>query len=453
MHGWPEGLPCSSLLPPGNLVLPDEPSTEAPSMSIEYSSAESEAAKVSTSFAPGTGRKLKMSAMATAIVLLCAFLIVHFIKASGETQLRDVSKTDASRRHPVNVIIARGPGTTRPMTLPGETAAWYESTLYARVTGYVSKWYVDMGDHVTQGQILASIDTPELDADLSAARAELTAAQAQVRVRAAEAEFAKSTNERWRDSPKGVVSEQERESKRADHDSAVARLNAANAQVALDKARVDRFMALTQFKQVVAPFDGTVTERRVDIGNLVTAGSSSNTLLYRISQEKPIRVFVDVPQSAAGELMKKGVPVQITASSIAGRIFEGKVARTANAINPQARTLRVEVDIENADQALVSGMYVDVAFALQSTNLVQVPAAALMFRASGPQVAVVDSDGRLSLHKVTIARDDGNMVELQSGISSGDKVALNLSSQISDGELVSVIESTNGQPAPASKAR
>jgi RND family efflux transporter MFP subunit len=415
---------------------------------------DSDASRVSTGFAPGTGRRIKIAAAATAIVLLSGFLLVHFLRASGESRLQEVSKAESSRRPPVNVIIARSSGATRPLTLPGETAAWYESTLYARVTGYVAKWFVDIGDHVRRGQILATIETPELDADLAAARAELTAAEAQVKVRAAEAEFANSTNERWRDSPKGVVSDQEREAKRADYDSAVAKLNAARAQVALDRARVDRFMALTQFKQVTAPFDGTVTERRVDIGNLVTAGSiNGNTLLYRVSQENPMRVFVDVPQSAAGELMKANVPVQITASSIPGRIFSGEIARTAKAINPQARTLRVEVDIPNADQALVPGMYVDVAFALQSTNLVQVPAAALVFRSSGPQVAVVNDAGRVSFRKVTIARDDGNMVELGSGLSPGDKVALNISSQISDGETVAVSESADGPSATALKTR
>jgi RND family efflux transporter MFP subunit len=417
-------------------------------------SVDSDASRVSTSFSPGTGRRIKISAAATAIVLLSGFLLVHFLRTSGESRLQEVSKAESSRRPPVNVITVRSSGATRPLTLPGETAAWYESTLYARVTGYVAKWFVDIGDHVRRGQILATIETPELDADLAAARAELTAAEAQVKVRAAEAEFANSTNERWRDSPKGVVSDQEREAKRADYDSAVAKLNAARAQVALDRARVDRFTALTQFKQVTAPFDGTVTERRVDIGNLVTAGSiNGNTLLYRVSQETPMRVFVDVPQSAAGELMKADVPVQITASSIPGRIFSGEIARTAKAINPQARTLRVEVDIPNADQALVPGMYVDVAFALQSTNLVQVPAAALVFRSSGPQVAVVNDAGRVSFHKVTIARDDGNMVELGSGISPGDKVALNISSQISDGETVAVSESADGPSATALKTR
>ena len=416
---------------------------------------ESGTGRISTTFAPKTGRRMKLFAVVGAIILVAGFLMVHFLKASGEGRLQESSKAESSLRTVVNVITVRSPGAARPLTLPGETAAWYESTLYARVTGYVAKWFVDIGDHVKQGQVLATIETPELDADLVAARAELTAAQAQVKVRAAEAEFAKSTNERWRDSPKGVVSDQEREAKRSDYDSAIARLNAARAQVALDQARVERFTALQQFKKVTAPFDGTVTERRVDIGNLVTAGSTSgNTLLYRLSQETPMRIFVDVPQSVSGELLKPGIAVQIKASSLPGVAISGVVSRTAKAINPQARTLRVEVDVPNADQALVPGMYVDVGFALQSTNLVQVPAAAMVFRASGPQVAVVDNAGRVNFRKVTIARDDGNMVELGSGISPGDKVALNISSRIADGEIVAISESGDGaSPAAGDKAR
>jgi len=413
----------------------------------------SESARVPTTFAAGTGRRIKISAAVAAIVLVASFLTVHFFKASGESRLQETSKTESSLKQIVNVITVQSPGATRPLTLPGETAAWYESTLYARVTGYVGKWFVDIGDHVRQGQVLAIIETPELDADLIAARAELSAAQAQVKVRAAEAEFAKTTNERWRDSPKGVVSEQEREAKRSDYDSAVARLNAAHAQVELDKARVDRFTALEKFKQVTAPFDGTVTERRVDVGNLVTAGSTSNTLLYRLSQEVPMRVFVDVPQSVSGDLLKPGVAVQIKASSLPGVTISGEVARTAKAINPQSRTLRVEVDIPNTDQALVPGMYVEVNFALQGSNLVQVPAAALVFRSSGPHVAVVDGTGRVNFRKVTISRDDGNMVEVGSGLSSGDRVALNISSRIADGETVAIGVPGDGKSAVAAQAR
>ena len=403
---------------------------------------EPDVVRVPTVYAPGTGRRLKLSAAVVAIVLLGGFLCVHFIKASGENRLQESSKAESSQRALVNVITVQSPGTARPLTLPGETAAWFESTLYARVTGYVGKWFVDIGESVKKGQVLATIETPELDADLVAARAELVAAEAQVKVRAAEAEFAKSTNERWKDSPKGVVSEQEREAKRSDYDSAVAKLNATRAQVEIDKARVERYTALQQFKQVTAPFDGTVTERRIDVGNLVNAGSTSgNTLLYRLSQELPMRVFVDVPQSASGDLLKPGVAVQIRASNLPGVTISGEVARTAKAINPQARTLRVEVDIPNADQSLVPGMYVDVTFSLPGNDRVQVPAAALVFRSSGPQVAVVDGGGRVNFRKVSIARDDGHMVELGSGLSPGDKVALNISSRIADGEVVAVAES------------
>jgi RND family efflux transporter MFP subunit len=338
----------------------------------------------------------------------------------------------------------------RELTLPGETAAWYESTIYGRVNGYVAAWHADIGDHVRQGQTLATIDTPELDAQLAAARAQLNAAQSQVVVRQAEAELATTTYARWRDSPKGVVSEQEREEKHADFDSATARLNAARAQVAVSQADVDHYAALAEFKRVVAPFDGTIVERRIDIGNLVTAGSTSaTTSLYRMSQDRPIRVFVDVPQRASGELMKPGLPVKIRANNLPGRVFEGRIARSSRAINPQARTLKVEVDLPNDDQALVPGMYVDVAFEMAAGSLLQVPAAALMFRSSGPQIAVVDPDGRIHFRAVTIARDQGTVVELGSGANPGENIALNLSSQIADGELVTAQQSAPAAAPPA----
>lgn len=406
-----------------------------------------DAARISTGFATGTGRRIKIAAAGVAIVLLASFLVIHFVKANERSRLREETSATAGQRAAVSVITVHGAAEGQPLTLPGATAAWYESTIYARVNGYVAKWYVDIGDRVHQGQVLALIETPELDADLTAARADLTAALAQEKVRMAEAEFAKTTNDRWRDSPKGVVSDQEREAKRADYDSAVAKLNAARAQIALDQAKVDRFTALTRFKQVTAPIDGTVTERRIDIGNLVTAGSTSgNTSLYKLSQENPMRVFVDVPQSAATELMKPGVAVQIRAANLADHIFSAKIARTAKSIDPQSRTLRVEIDLDNKDQLLVPGMYVNVGFQLQNDNLVQVPAAALVFRASGPHVAVVDAANRVSFRKVTIARDNGNVVALGSGVVPGDKVALNISSQISDGDTVAVTD-TGGDTA------
>jgi RND family efflux transporter MFP subunit len=337
----------------------------------------------------------------------------------------------------VDVVTVRDDTGNGNLTLPGETAAWYESTIYARVDGYVAKWYVDIGDHVKSGQVMASIDTPELDAELMAAKAKLQAADAQVKVSEANAAFASSTYARWRDSPKGVVSEQEREDKKAGNDAAVAQLQAARAQVALDQADVSRLSAFEEFKRVLAPYDGTVTERRIDIGNLVTAGSSGNTTsLYKISQDDPIRVFVDVPQSAAPDLMKTGVPAQISISDSSAPAIAGKITRTSQAVNPQARTFRAELDIPNPNRALVPGLYVQVAFQLNNAGMYQVPAASLTFTSSGPKVAVVTADNQVQFHPVTIGRDDGDHVELSSGVSQGDRLVLNISNQIADGEKV-----------------
>jgi len=340
------------------------------------------------------------------------------------------------------------------LTLPGATAAWYTSTIYARVNGYVDKWYADIGDHVPKGQVLASIDTPDLDAQLVVAKAKLNAAEAEVKVKEAEAEFAKSTYDRWMQSPNGVVSEQERENKKAGYDSAVAQLNAAKAQVVLNQGEVDNVAAFETYKQVTAPYDGTVIERRIDIGNLVTAGSSASTTpLYRITQDDPMRVFVDVPQSVSADLMKAGIPAHITSDDATQAVFEGKITRTAAAINPGSRTLRVEVDIPNSNHVLLPGLYVQVRFDLETKGLVQVPAAALIFRSNGPQVAVVDGTDVVHFRSVTIARDDGDVVEIATGLAPGDRVALNISDAIADGEKVAVVGSTpNGVAASGAPA-
>jgi len=375
-----------------------------------------------------TGGKIRRFVVIVAGVLIVGFLVVHFIKSFHEGRLEKVTDESASAPSLVNIIQVVPAPATVALTLPGAAAAWYESTIYARVDGYVGKWDADIGDSVKKGQVLATIETPDLDAQLAAAKALVIS-------RKAAAEFARTTYERWRGSPKGVVSEQEREEKKAEFDSAAAQLSLAQADV-------DRYTALAQFKRVVAPYDGTITERRIDIGNLVMAGSSSNTTsLYKMAKNNPIRVFVDVPQSAAGD-MKVGVAAKISASNIPNHIFKGTIARTADAIDPQARTLKVEVDIPNPDQALLPGMYVDVKFGIPTKGLLQVPAAALVFRSGGPQVAVVDKEGRVTFHKVSIARDNGNTVELGSGVEAGDSIALNISSQIAEGQIVKINEST-----------
>jgi len=391
------------------------------------------------------GGGLRWLALALMIALAAAFLVVRHEKSVATTNLADETKAQASAEPTVEVVPAAPAPAVWSLRLPGETAAWYDSRIYARVNGYVDKWFVDIGDRVVKGQVLATIDTPELDADLVADKAKLVASEAVVQVRQADADFAKSTYERWRDSPAGSVSEQERESKKAANDAAIAQLAAARAQVQTDEADVARLTALTEFKQVKAPFDGTITQRNIDIGNLVTAGStSSTTSLYRISLDHPIRVFVDVPQTAAAQLLKPGVGATITTIGAGAQQVEGKVTRTSMAINDQARTLRVEVDIPNADQSLVPGMYVQAAFQLKSGGAVQVPAAAMIFRAKGPQVAVVDADGVIRFRDVTIGGDDGGNVQIADGLKAGEKVALNVSSQIIDGQTVKTSDADAG---------
>lgn len=401
----------------------------------------------STSSEAGTGARVKRIATVIVVVLALAFVAVRGVRFFAERSLANATERALSEPHLVDLVEAKPVQAAQPLTLPGQTAAWYTATIYSRVNGYVGQWLVDIGDHVRKGQVLATIETPELDAQLAAARAQLQASEAQVVARASEAEFARTTHERWRDSPQGVVSDQEREAKRADYESSVARLKAAQAQVALDKARVDQYAALAEFKKVTAPFAGVITERHIDIGNLVTAGSTTGTTsLYRMTQNDPIRVFVDVPQNAAAELMQTSQKAEVLTEAPGNLRLAATVARTAGAINAQARTLRVEVDVPNETQRLMPGMYVKVAFNLAPKGLVQVPAAALVFRSDGPAVARIDAAGKVNFRKVAIARDDGNVIELASGAAPGDRLALNISSQIRDGDLVRI---NTGTAAPA----
>ena len=382
-----------------------------------------------------TGKNMRRSAKLLAMILVVGFILVQVMKFFHASALEKEAQQAAAAPILVDVITVGDAKSSASLTLPGETAAWYESTIYARVDGYVGSWSADIGDQVKKGQVLATIETPELDAELAASKAKLAAAQA-------DANFAKTTYDRWHNSPKGVVSEQEREEKKSAYSRAVA-------QVQLDQAEIDRYQAFAAFKQVTAPYDGRITERKLDIGNLVTAGSNaSTTLLYRITQNDPMRIFVEVPQSAA-EDMKKGVKATVHTNGTPGRSVDGTITRTADSLNNQSRTLKVEIDIPNPDQALVPGMYVDVAFGLSAKGWLQIPAAALLFRNDGPQVALVDNDHHVHFQKVSIARDNGGTVEIGSGIKAGDQVALNISNQIADGDLVQINKPQEAEHASA----
>ncbi len=384
---------------------------------------------------PDIERKIKLFAGLFFVLLLIAFLVVHFMKSVYQTKLAHATVAEATAPPLVNVIaVQRSPAWT-PLTLPGETAAWFVSSIYARVDGYVGQWFVDIGDHVKKNQVLATIETPDLDARYLAAKAQVKAARALVLVRRAQAEFAKTTYERWKNSPEGVVSAQERDAKKAGYDSSYALLAQARAQVGLDQSLVDKLKALEEYKKVEAPFTGIIIRRHINVGDLVTAGSHHTVPLYRISDDNPIRIFSFVPQRFAHDIVV-GSTAKITVNDLPHRVFTGTVTRTANAMNVQTRTLRVEVDMPNPETLLVPGMYVNVRFHVPSKGPVEVPPAALKWRSSGPEVCVVGPDNRVHFHHVTIARDDGNILELGSGVSAGQRVVLNVNSELANGDIV-----------------
>lgn len=392
--------------------------------------------RISTDFHPRTGRFLVLGIGVLVVVLGIGFVVADLVRHHDEKAADHQASTAAAGKVTVDVVTVRHAPSNYPLTLPGETAGWYQSTIYARVDGYVGSWSADIGDRVKQGQVLALIDTPDLDQQLSGARDKATASEAQVRAVQSDVSIAKLTYDRWHNSPPGIVSEQEREDKKAAYDSAVAHLAEAQAQAKLDEDVVGRYDAMEDFKKVTAPYDGVITARRIDIGDLISAGSSSNTSpLYSIAQSNVIRVFVDVPQKAAAAMVV-GLSAHATCSQIRGRIFRGKVTRSSMSLDPATRTQRTEVDIPNADLSLMPGLYVQVTFELNQQDLVEVPAAAILFRPAGLEVARVDGDNKVEFRRVTVAKDDGEIVELTSGVNAGDRVALNLSSAVSPGEQV-----------------
>jgi len=397
-------------------------------------------AAIPSAFAQGTGRRLAVSALLLTVGLGGAYFYVNSLKAKGQAELAAATEAKVKQPPMVEAVIVTEAPPNQPLRLPGGTEGWYQSKIYARVSGYVTKWFADIGDRVKKDQVLAIIDTPELDAQLEASRAQLVAAEAEVVVREADAQFAKTTYDRWQGSAKGVVSEQERDEKRAGYAVAQAKVKAAQANVNLDKSNVDRLNYMAQFKKVSAPYEGVVTERRVDVGDLVTAGSTSNTTpLFGIAQFDHIRVFVNVPQSVASDTIV-GTPAKVSTTDNSSRTFEGSVTRTSESIDPKARTLKVEVDLPNSHLSLVPGMYVQVEFDLKSRASAQIPAGALLFRSGGPQVAVIQPDSTVKFKDVQIGRDNGNTVEIESGLANGDRVALNINNQIEDGSKIIVKE-------------
>jgi RND family efflux transporter MFP subunit len=410
--------------------------------------AENHDQRVSTETDPDTGRMLIFAVGGLAVLLLAGFAVAFGIRLHHDHQVKDETDTTADAVPIVEVVEVKPTAKNYPLMLPGHTAGWYESTLYSRVDGYVINWTPDIGARVKQGDVLATIHVPELEQQVAAAKAKAAASDAQIKVAESNVSIAKLTYDRWKNALQGEVSDQEREQKKADYDAANARLVATQAQARLDQADVSKYTALEGFSQLRAPYDGIITDRDCDFGDLVTAGSSANTKpLYSMAQyDKTIRVFVNVPQKAAADMVP-GLKAHVTSDEYPGRVFEGEVARSAMSFDRQTRTEKTEVDIPNADLALKPEMAVDVTFELNQHGLLEVPAAAILYKPGGLQVAVIDANGKVDFRPITVAKDNGDTVELATGVQRGDRVALNISTAITPGETVKT-EWSDSEPVP-----
>ncbi len=310
------------------------------------------------------------------------------------------------------------------LVLPGSLQAYEESPIYARTNGYLLHWYKDIGSHVNKGELLAEIDTPEVDQELSQARA---ARQQMV----AQRDLAKISADRWQNLRKtDSVSQQEADTQSSAYQQAQATLAAADANVR-------RLEQLESFKHVYAPFSGLLVKRNVDPGALINAGSSG-VELFILAKVDPLRVYTNVPQ-AYSPAMKTGMPAYVTLQEMPGQKFKGTVARTADAIDPATRTLLTEVDVPNKDGHLLRGSFGEVHFSPKiDTAKVTVPVNAMLFRQEGARLAVVGADNTVQLRPITIGRDYGTTLEILGGVSLEDRVIVNPAESLEDGQKVNV---------------
>ena len=303
-----------------------------------------------------------------AVALLVAIGIAVAGILARRHQESEVTKWTMEQAVPTVATITPKQGVSgQQLVLPGDIEAWYEAPIYARVSGYLKDWYFDFGAHVQKGQLLADIDAPDLDAQLAAAKAKLASAQAQVKVREAERDFADTTYARWRDSPKGVVSEQETESKKAEFGSAVARYNAALADANVNQSQVDQLTALEDFKRIVAPFDGIVTARNTDVGALINAGSGVGGGTGRSSFALPTCMRCGSSSRCRRKCrprMHNGLTADLVLPQYPDKTFKAVVATTSEAINKTSRTLLVELHADNVDKLLQPGTFAEVHFNL-----------------------------------------------------------------------------------------
>ncbi len=365
------------------------------------------------------------------VILLLAGGFTMFSRISHERAL--AKETERETVPTVNVVNPQSEKPDEDLVLPGSLQAYEESPIYARTSGYLVRWYKDIGSRVKKGELLAKIDTPEVDQELDQTKAARQQTLAQL-------ELAKISADRWENLRKSdSVSAQEADQQSSGYKQAQANLAAADANVR-------RLEQLEGFKEVYAPFDGVLTRRNVDPGALINAGAgAAGRELFDLARVDPLRVFTSVPQAYA-PYIKVGAKTAVTLQEFPGQEFVAVIARTAESIDPTTRTLLTEVDVPNKDGRLLPGSFGEVHFKVgNNVNKVTVPVNAMLFRAQNAQVAVIGADNKVQLRAINIGRDYGTSLEILGGVAASDRIVVNPPDSLENGELVNVAQGQPGQ--------
>jgi RND family efflux transporter MFP subunit len=381
-----------------------------------------------------SSHRTALSLVAILIIALAA-LAVWGIAARARA-LADVTReTEQLAVTSVAVVHPTRGASQQEIVLPGNAQPLADAPILARTDGYVRRWYVDIGARVKAGQLLAEIDTPEVDQQLAQARADVAQAEANLHL-------AETTAQRY----DGLM--QSDSVSRQDYDNAKGALESRRATVESSRFNVKRLQQLTDFKQIRAPFDGVITARNIDVGALVTAGTNGKEL-FHIASVKKLRVFVNVPQVYSPQTTS-GLTADLTFQQYPGRRFTGTLVRSSQAIDTASRTLLVEIDVDNPSGELLPGSYVQAHLKLATSQAtVRVPVNALLFRSEGAQVAIVDRDNKVRLRTVLIQRDLGTELEVASGLAGDEQVIVNPPDSIAEGQTVRVVTPQSSGPAQA----
>ncbi|HEY2341781.1 MAG TPA: efflux RND transporter periplasmic adaptor subunit [Chthoniobacteraceae bacterium] len=372
---------------------------------------------------PETTRRSPVGLLLLGAIVLVAGLVIGIIprlRANGALK----EQTEALSIPTVNFIEPRAKKQDNAFVLPGEVRPFVETPIYARTNGYLKRWSVDIGAEVKAGDLLAEIDTPDLDQQLANAAAQALQAEAA-------AELAKTTAVRYNKLRKtATISDQDADERNSDADAKEASAEAA-------RASVRRFKDLQNFQKVTAPFDGTITQRNTDVGQLVDSTGAHS--LFQLTQSHTLRVFVRAPESEVSSIAV-GQKAKVSFPEFPGRKFEAKVVRTAGAIDLTSRTLLTELELDNAKGEVLPGSHAEVQFAISEDKpILMLPSNALLFRSEGPQAGVVDASGKVQLRSLGLGRDFGRELEILTGISEGEHVILNPADSLMDGAVVRAV--------------